>query len=181
MMRRLLAVGVLLGLADLRRPLSMRNLDLVMLLSPTAALWFFNHGHIFAEVPCFYPALVWVIVRGVWIGFTGRGSNARVVWPTWVLLAACVFLAGFRIGLNIEKSNVIDVGLSGVIGAERIVHDGQAPWGNMPTENQDQKPCGAADANGEIRDRIQTNGRCEDADAQGDTYGPTAYEAYIPG
>jgi hypothetical protein len=43
------------------------------------------------------------------------------------------------------------------------------------------KPCGPADASGEIRERIQTNGRCESANPQGDTYGPTAYEAYIPG
>ena len=45
----------LLGLADLRRPLSLRNLDLVMLLSPTASLWFFNHGDVFTAVPLFYP------------------------------------------------------------------------------------------------------------------------------
>ncbi len=32
-----------------------------------------------------------------------------------------------------------------------------------------------------MRDRIQTNGRCETADAQGDTYGPVAYDAYLPG
>ena len=48
----------LLGLADFRRPLSLRNLDLLMLLSPTASLWFFNHGDIFTSVPLFYPALV---------------------------------------------------------------------------------------------------------------------------
>ncbi|MDX6467081.1 MAG: hypothetical protein QOI27_2121, partial [Gaiellaceae bacterium] len=43
------------------------------------------------------------------------------------------------------------------------------------------KACGPADASGEIRNRIQTNGRCESANPQGDTYGPVAYEAYIPG
>jgi len=37
-----------------------------------------------------------------------------------VLLAAAVFLGGFRIGLNIQASNVIDVGYSGIIGAERV-------------------------------------------------------------
>src|SRR5690242_20872648 len=34
------------GLADLRRPLSMRNLDLLVLLSFSVSLWFFNRGHI---------------------------------------------------------------------------------------------------------------------------------------
>jgi len=43
------------------------------------------------------------------------------------------------------------------------------------------KACGPADAEGEIRDRIQTNGRCESANPQGDTYGPVAYESYLPG
>jgi hypothetical protein len=28
---------------------------------------------------------------------------------------------------------------------------------------------------------VQTNGRCETADDRGDTYGPVAYEAYLPG
>ena len=170
----------LIGLADLRRPLSLRNLDLVMLLSPTASLWFFNHGDVFTAAPLIYPVLVWVVVRGIWIGVTGRGSPARSAFPVWVLLAAAVFLAGFRVGLNVETSNVIDVGLSGVVGAERIAHDGQAPWGNFPIEG-DLKACGPADASGEIRNRIQTNGRCEAADPLGDTYGPVAYESYIPG
>ena len=174
-----LCVVFFLGLADLRRPLSLRNLDLVMLLSPTASLWFFNHGDVFTAVPLFYPALVWVIARGIQIGFTGRGSPSRPLWPTWVLLAATVFLAGFRIGLNVEASNVIDVGYSGVIGAERIAH-ARAPWGNFPIEG-DLKACGPADAAGEIRERIQTNGRCESANPQGDTYGPVAYESYLPG
>jgi hypothetical protein len=172
-------VVFLLGLADFRRPLSVRNLDLLMLLSPTASLWFFNHGDVFTAVPLFYPALVWVVLRGIWIGATGRGSRARTLWPAWVLLAAAVFLSGFRIGLNVQASNVIDVGYSGVIGAERIVH-GQAPWGNFPVED-DLKACGPADASGEIRERIQANGRCESANPQGDTYGPVAYESYIPG
>jgi len=168
-----------LGLADFRRPLSLRNLDLLMLLSPTASLYFFNHGHVFASVPLFYPALVWVAARGIHVGFTGRGSASRPLWPVWVLLWATFFLAGFRVMLNHQSSNIIDVGYSGVIGAERIVH-GEAPWGNFPVED-DRKACGAADASGEIRDRIQTNGRCESANPQGDTYGPVAYEAYIPG
>jgi hypothetical protein len=169
----------LVGLADFRRPLSVRNLDLVMLLSPTASLWFFNHGDVFTAVPLFYPALLWVVVRGIWIGATGHGSRARALWPAWVLLAAAVFLAGFRIGLNVQASNVIDVGYSGVVGAERIVH-GQAPWGHFPIED-DLKACGPSDAAGETRERIQTNGRCESANPQGDTYGPVAFESYIPG
>ncbi|HZS30403.1 MAG TPA: hypothetical protein VFA37_04035 [Gaiellaceae bacterium] len=174
----------LLGLGDVKRPLSLRNLDLLFLLWPTASLWYFNHGDVFTAVPLFYPCLIWVVVRGVWIGTRNRGTPGAPRWPVWVLIGATIFLAGFRVGLNVERSNVIDVGYSGVIGAERIV-EGQAPWGNFPVEQLPSgkylKPCGPADASGEIRDRVQTNGRCESANPQGDTYGPTAYEAYIPG
>jgi hypothetical protein len=177
----------LVGLGDWRRPLSLRNLDLLFLLSPTASLWFFNHGDVFTAVPLFYPLLIWVVLRGTWIGIRNRGTPGAPRWPVWVLLGATIFLAGFRVGLNIEKSNVIDVGYSGVIGAQRIVHDHQAPWGNFPVEKTTPdgktklKACGPADASGEIRDWIQTNGRCESANPEGDTYGPVAYESYIPG
>jgi hypothetical protein len=169
----------LLGLADFRRPLSWRNLDLLMLLSFSVSLWFFNRGNVFASVPLAYPGLVYLIARCSWIGFTGRAVRSRPIWPAWILLAATVFLAGFRIGLNVEDSNVIDVGYAGVIGAERITA-GQSPYGNFPVED-DLKPCGPADVDGEIRERIQTNGLCESANPNGDTFGPVAYEAYLPG
>ncbi len=177
-------VVFLVGLADFRRPLSLRNLDLLFLLSPTASLWYFNHGDVFTSVPLFYPLLVWVVLRGTWIGVRNRGTPGAPRWPAWVLLGATIFLVGFRIGLNVERSNVIDVGYSGVIGAERIVQ-GQAPWGNFPVEQlpngKSLKACGPADASGEIRNHVQTNGRCEGANPEGDTYGPVAYESYIPG
>jgi hypothetical protein len=172
-------VAFLLGLADFRRPLSIRNLDLLVLLSFSVSLWFFNHGHVFASTSLVYPPFAYLLLRLVWIGARGRGSSSRPVWPVWVLAAATVFLAGFRVGLNVQDSNVIDVGFSGVVGAERIVN-GEAPYGHMPVED-DRKPCGPADADGEIRDRVQTNGRCESANERGDTYGPVAYLAYIPG
>jgi len=93
--------------------------------------------------------------------------------------AATVFIAGFRVGLNIRSSNVIDVGYSGVIGADRIWH-GQSPYGHFPIEG-DRPKCGPADSSGEVRNRIQTNGRCESANPLGDTYGPVSYIAYLPG
>jgi hypothetical protein len=170
----------LLGLLDFRRPLSWRNLDLVVLVSFSVSLWFFNHGNVLASVPLAYPPLLYLIVRCVWIAARGSAGRAsRPLWPAWLLLAATVFLAGFRIGLNLEDSNVIDVGYAGVIGAQRIA-SGDSPYNHFPVED-DRKACGGADAEGEIRDRIQTNGRCESANPQGDTYGPVAYEAYLPG
>src|SRR5438270_2174990 len=169
----------LLGLADLRRLWSLRNLDLLVLLGFTASLWYFNRGDIFTSVPLAYPPLLYLLARTLWVGIRGRGSPTRPVWPVWLLVAATVFLAGFKVGMNVEASNVIDVGYAGPIGAERIVHEGKAPYGHFPVEGN-LKACGLPDASGEIRDRIQTNGRCESANPTGDTYGPVSYESYIP-
>ena len=174
----------LIGLGDLRQPLSLRNLDLLVLLGFSVSLAFFDRGEIFRSVPLVYPVLAYLLARGLWVGFGRRRGLLTSVWPTWLLAAATVFLLGFRVGLNVQTLNVetsrsvIDVGLAGVVGADRIL-DGEAPYGNMP-QRGDLKPCGPKDAEGDIRERIQTNGRCEAAIERGDTYGPVSYLAYVP-
>jgi hypothetical protein len=168
----------LFGLADFRRLLSVRNLDLLVLLSFSLSLYYFNQGRVFSAMPLAYPPLLYLLGRMIWIGARGRGSPSRPIWPAWVLLAATVFLMGFRVGLNVESSNVIDVGLASVDGAQRIAGEGQSPYGHMPDESG--KACGPADADGSVRDHIQTNGRCESSNGRGDTYGPVAYLGYIP-
>ena len=47
----------LIGLANWRRPLSLRNLDLLVLLSFSLSLLFFNRGEIFTAMPLVYPPL----------------------------------------------------------------------------------------------------------------------------
>ncbi|TML80889.1 MAG: hypothetical protein E6G09_13615 [Actinobacteria bacterium] len=136
----------LLGLLDFRRPLSLRNLDLVALLSFSVSLWYFNHGNVFTSVPLVYPPLLYLLARCVWIG--ARGRPVRAARPLWKR-------------------------------AQRI-SSGVMPYDNFPKEDA-LKACGPADSAGEIRDRIQFNGRCESANPLGDTYGPVAYEAYLPG
>jgi hypothetical protein len=169
-----------LGLADFRRPFSLRNLDLLVLLSFSVSLWFFNRGDVFTSVPLVYPPLLYLLGRCLWIGLRNRPTAGTPFWPAWVLIGAAVFVGGFKIGLEYRGgSNVIDVGYAGVIGAQRIA-TGEVPYDNFPEED-DLKPCGPADSAGEIRDRIQHNGRCESANPLGDTYGPVAYEAYLPG
>jgi hypothetical protein len=170
----------LLGLADLRRLRSLRNLDLVVLLSFCVSLELYVRGHVFASATAVYPPLVYLLARMAWIGLRGRREQlTRARQPVWLLAALAIFLLGFRIGLNVQTAHgVIDVGYAGVIGAERIVH-GQAPYGHMPVE--DALPaCGSPDSAGEIRERIQANGRCEAANPSGDTYGPISYLAYVP-
>jgi hypothetical protein len=168
----------LLGLADFRRLLSVRNLDLLVLISFSLSLYYFNQGRVFSAMPLVYPPLLYLLGRMVWIGARGRASTSRPIWPAWVLLAATVFLMGFRVGLNVESSNVIDVGLASIDGAQRIAGEGESPYGHMPDESG--KACGPADADGFVRDHIQTNGRCESSNGRGDTYGPIAYIGYIP-
>jgi len=171
----------LLGLADLRRPLSMRTVDLLVLLSFGVSLAFFNRGEVFQSAALAVPPLVYLAVRTAWIGFraTARPGSTAAVWPVWALAVATLFLVGFRVGLNVDNGrSVIDVGYAGVIGGDRIL-DGDVPYGTMPVTD-DLKPCGRANSDGEIRERIQANGRCESANPRGDTYGPVAYLAYVP-
>ena len=174
-----LSVVFFVGLVDWRRLRSWHTLDLLVLLSFGLSLWFFNRGEVLRSAPLAAPPLVYLLLRTAWIGFRGRAVNPALSWPVWVLAAVAVFLGGLRVGLNLETPRgVIDVGYAGVIGADRIL-DGRAPYGHMPVEDS-LRACGRADGNGEIRDRIQENGRCESANPRGDTYGPVAYLVYVP-
>jgi hypothetical protein len=77
-----------------------------------------------------------------------RGLGLWIPAP-W-LAVGVVFLLGFRIGLNVTDSNVVDVGYAGVIGAQRIT-TGKPLYGGYPSDNE-----------------------------HGDTYGPVNYELYVP-
>jgi hypothetical protein len=175
-----LSAVFLLGLLDVRRPLTLATLDLLVLLSFGVSLVFFNRGEVFQSAALAVPPLAYLLARTAWIGFR-RGARPHLPvprWPLWAIVGATLFLVGFRVGLDIEHPRtVIDVGYAGVIGADRIL-DGRAPYGAMPVE--EGKPCGPAATDGEIRDRIQADGRCESANPSGDTYGPFSYLAYVP-
>ena len=72
----------LLGLANLRRPLSLRNLDLVALLAFSVSLWAFNEGEIFWSVPLAYPPMLYLLGRLAWIGARGRRPTAVLPGPS---------------------------------------------------------------------------------------------------
>ena len=48
---------------NFRRPLSLLHLDLLVLLSFSVSLAFFNHAHIDASVPLAYPPLLYLLAR----------------------------------------------------------------------------------------------------------------------
>lgn len=169
----------LIGLGNLHRPFSLRNLDLLVFLSFTVYLVYFNDGRVFASVVAASIPFLYLIARCAWIGWTNRASPAATALPVWLLVGATVLLFGFRVGLNTEQSNVLDVGYAGVIGADRLVN-GDSPYGNFPVRDTG-KPCGQANEDGDVGDWIQANGRCESANPLGDTYGPVNYYAYVPG
>ncbi len=142
---------------DWRKPLRLLHLDLLVLLSFSVSLAFFNHAYIYASTPLVYPPLVYLLVRMLMLARVGRRPRAerqapplRLLVPVPYLAVAAMFLLGFRIALNVTDSNVIDVGFAGVIGAERLAH-GQSLYGGYPADNE-----------------------------HGDTYGPVNYEAYVP-
>src|SRR5262245_61921411 len=168
-----------IGLANLRRPFCLRNLDLLALLSFSVHLWYFNHGRVFASVVAASVTFAYLIGRFAWMGWTNRAAPSAAPLSVWLLVGATVLLIGFRAGLTAEKSAILDVGYAGVIGADRMA-SGDAPYGNFPVRTTG-RPCSRADEDGDIRDWIQANGRCESANPLGDTYGPVTYAAYVPG
>jgi hypothetical protein len=160
---------------DWRKPLRMLHLDLLVLLSFSVSLAFFNHAHIYASTPLAYPPLVYLLVRMLALARVGRrplpakehtdggspgaapGTHAprakpplRLLVPVPYLAVGVMFLLGFRIALNVTDSNVIDVGYAGVIGAEKIAAD-EPLYGGWQANNE-----------------------------HGDTYGPVNYLVYVP-
>jgi Glycosyltransferase family 87 len=136
---------------DWRRPLRMGNLDLVALSFFSVSWAFFNHGRISESVPLAYPPLAYLLLRLLWLARAGARPppirlNVGVHW----LAVGVVLLIGFRIGLDVIDSNVIDVGYANVVGANKLLHGG-ALYGRFPSNIP-----------------------------RGDTYGPVSYEAYAP-
>ena len=137
---------------DLRRPFRLLHLDLLVMLALGVSHFFFNRGEI-RLAPLVYPVLLYLLARMLVAGFRGRERAGSLLphMPLVALAVLLVFVAAFRIGLNVADSNVIDVGYAGVIGADRIV-DG---------------------------DELYGDGLPDDVE-RGDTYGLVNYLLYVP-
>ena len=148
-----LCVLFLAPFIDVRRPLRLLHLDLLVLLGFGVSHVFFNRGEIGVSTPLVYPVLLYLLARVLFAGFRPRRAAGPLVphAPLTLLVVGLVFLTAFRVGLNVADSNVIDVGYAGVVGADRIV-DG---------------------------DQLYGEGFSTDVE-RGDTYGPVNYLLYVP-
>jgi hypothetical protein len=167
------------GLIDWRRPLSLRTLDLLALLSFGISLHWFIAGNLFVSTPLIYPPMLYLTARMLWVGCSHRPRRVDVGPTQALILVALTFaLVGFRLGLNNQDSNILDVGYAGVVGADRLLH-GTIPYGHMPVKAG--TPCAGRYSNGDPIGYVQvTSGRCESPIESGDTYGPAVYVAYMP-
>jgi hypothetical protein len=135
----------------LRWPPRLLHLDLGVLLAFSASYAAFNAAELDVSVPAVYPLLGYLLARMLWVGSrTRRGTGVALAVPDRVLLFGLVFLIGFRAAVSLSGGSVIDVGYSGVIGADRIAH-GTPLYDAFPPDNP-----------------------------HGDTYGPALYAAYVP-
>jgi len=132
------------------------HLDLLVLVGGTSAAFAaFNSARIDLMVPILFPCLAYLLARMLRLGFRrapagGPRDPWRPLVPLPWLAVGLVFLVGFRVGLNVVDSNVIDVGHASVVGADRLLR-GERVYGGFPKGLE-----------------------------RGDTYGPVTYEAYAP-
>jgi hypothetical protein len=144
----------LVPFVDPRRPFRLLHLDLLVLLGLGVSLLFFNRGEITASVPLTYPVLGYVFLRMLWAGARPRERPGPLIpfFPVSWLVVGAVVLVCARIALNVADSQVIDIGVAGVVGADHI-------------------------GNGrELYDGAFAPG----VGIRGDVYGPLNYLAYLP-
>jgi hypothetical protein len=143
---------------DPRRPLRLIHLDLLALLGFSASLFFFNKAEIGLSVGLVYPVLAYVFLRMLIAGFRPNETRERLLpfAPRGLLVVGIVILVAFHTAYVATEGKVIDVGLAGVIGADRLAH-GE----DVYTE--------------EFSEGLPASG-----DVRGDVYGPANYLSYVP-
>ena len=139
-----------LGFMRTDKVLSIRNLDVLALLSFLASHIFFRAAGVHWAALLWYPPLLYLLARTLLMGF-GYGERVEKTseLPTPALFVLGAFASGFVLSLNLD-AGVLDVGYAGVAGAGRILN-GISPYGHMPSDIK-----------------------------LGDTYGPLNYLLYAP-
>jgi hypothetical protein len=156
-----LCVLFVLPFVDPRRPFRLLHLDLLMLLGFSLSLFFFNKAEIEASVLLVLPVLGYVFVRMLLSGFDREEREWKQgplvpLASRRLLVAGIAALAIFHVGYQATEGKVIDVGIAGVIGADRFA-SGEDIYGE------------------EFGEELPTSG-----DVRGDVYGPVNYLSYLP-
>jgi multidrug transporter EmrE-like cation transporter len=149
-----LCVLFLAPFVDPRRPLRLIHLDLLSLLGFSVSLFFFNKAKIELSVGLIYPVLGYLFLRMLVAGFLPREHRDKLLplAPRGLLVAGIVALGAFHTAYIATEGKVIDVGLAGVIGADRLTHG----------------------------DDVYGEGASSGMPIRGDVYGPVNYLAYVP-
>ena len=139
---------------DPRRPWRLLHLDLLVVLGLGLSLFFFNRAEITASVALTYPVLGYLLIRLLVAGLWPRertGPLIPLAPVRWLAVGVAVLALG-RIALNLADSQVIDIGVAGVIGADRIEDGAELYEGDFAAI----------------------------PGLRGDVYGPANYLAYLP-
>ncbi|HEY6770964.1 MAG TPA: glycosyltransferase 87 family protein [Solirubrobacterales bacterium] len=149
-----LCVLFLAPFVDPRRPLRLIHLDLLALLGFSVSLFFFNKAKIELSVGLVYPVLAYVFLRMLLAAFRPTETRDKLLpfAPRGLLVAGIVALVAFHTAYMATEGKVIDVGLAGVVGADRLTH-GEDVYGE---------------------------GASSGMPIRGDVYGPVNYLAYTP-
>ena len=148
-----LCVLFLAPFVDLRRPLRLLHLDLLVLLGFGVSHVFFNRGEIGVSAPLVYPVLLYLLARVLFAGFRPRRSAGPLVPARAADAARRRPRVPDRLPDRAERGRLERDrrGLRGVSGADRIA-DG---------------------------DQLYGEGFSTDVE-RGDTYGPVNYLLYVP-
>ncbi len=148
----LLGAVLLVLMWDTRRFFTVRNVDLLALLSLGISMAFYDRGLVLASVPLQYPPLLYLAGRLAWVGVrrvqVGGLRREPAAWASsrtlWIALGALVLA---RALYNLLLGDTSDVAFASVLGANGIHHGWPLYWpGN----------------------------------AHLDTYGPAMYLSYLP-
>ncbi|HEY5045929.1 MAG TPA: hypothetical protein VII53_08745 [Solirubrobacteraceae bacterium] len=190
-----LCILFLLPFVDWRRPFSLLHLDLLVLLSFSVSLAFFNHAHIYASVPLTYPPLLYLLARMLALacparrgwqrppieaGPVGSASDASFVPPAPVGSLAPVPAAGpggrpLRLLIPAPWLALGVVFLLGFRIALNVTDSNVIDVGYAGVIGaQRVVDGGAGGAGGALYGGYPADNE------HGDTYGPVNYEAYVP-
>ncbi len=143
---------------DIRRPLQVRHLDLVVLLAFSISFYFFARGRIDISVPIVYPLLAYLFCRLAWIGFgrtrsepSALGEGNPLFAPRLLEVGIGLLVIGYLLVTTLA-AKVIDVGFASVIGAH-LIATGDSLYGVASSSGQPLLV---------------------------DVYGPVNYLAYLP-